>query len=218
MKVVSKQKNSRSCFICGMFNPIGLRAEFYNMEDNSVMTLFKYKFEHQSFPQRVHGGLIGTMLDELAMRAYWTQDENMFGVTTSMETKFRKPVPYDVELVGKGIIVSDTSRFFKAQTQILDRDGNVVQENEPVAVKQVFSKETADKVLDMMESVVSEGTGRNGKVKGYYVAGKTSTAEQGRGENKTYTASFIALAPATDPQVAIMVTITRLAIILLMME
>ena len=94
-------------------------------------------------------------------------------------------------------------------SQILDRDGNVVQENAPVAVKQVFSKETADKVLDMMESVVSKGTGRNGKVKGYYVAGKTSTAEQGRGENKTYTASFIALAPATDPEVAIMVTIAN---------
>ena len=94
-------------------------------------------------------------------------------------------------------------------SRILDRDGNVVQENQPAAVKQVFSKETADKVLDMMESVVSEGTGRNGKVKGYYVAGKTSTAEQGRGESKTYTASFIALAPATDPEIAIMVTIAN---------
>lgn len=94
-------------------------------------------------------------------------------------------------------------------SEILDRDGNVVQENKPEAVKQVFSKETANKVLDMMESVVSEGTGRNGKVKGYYVAGKTSTAEQGRGAAKTYTASFVALAPATDPKVAIMVTIAN---------
>lgn len=94
-------------------------------------------------------------------------------------------------------------------SEILDRDGNVVQENKPEAVKQVFSKETANKVLDMMESVVSEGTGRNGKVKGYYVAGKTSTAEQGRGAAKTYAASFVALAPATDPKVAIMVTIAN---------
>lgn len=94
-------------------------------------------------------------------------------------------------------------------SEILDRDGNIVQENKPLAVKQVFSKDTANKVLDMMESVVSEGTGRNGKVKGYYVAGKTSTAEQGRGAAKTYTASFVALAPATDPEVAIMVTIAN---------
>lgn len=94
-------------------------------------------------------------------------------------------------------------------SKILDRNRNVVQENEPVVEKQVFSKETANAVLDMMTSVVSNGTGRNGQVKGYYVAGKTSTAEQGRGANKTYTASFVALAPATDPQVAIMLTIAN---------
>lgn len=94
-------------------------------------------------------------------------------------------------------------------SKILDRDGNVVQENAPVEVKQVFSKESANLVLDMMTSVVSDGTGRNGQVKGYYVAGKTSTAEQGRGDAKTYTASFVALAPASDPKLAIMVTIAN---------
>ncbi len=94
-------------------------------------------------------------------------------------------------------------------SKILNADGNVVQENEPVKLKQVFSETTSKKVLGMMESVVSDGTGRNGKVKGYYVAGKTSTAEQGRGAAKTYTASFLALAPANDPQVAIMLSVAN---------
>ena len=128
MKVISKQKNSRYCFICGLENPIGLRSQFYNMEDESVMTVFKYLPEHQSFPQRVHGGLIATMLDELAMRAYWTKDENIWGVTTSMGTKFRKPVPYNVELIGKGVVISDTSKFFKTKTIITDRDNIVYSE------------------------------------------------------------------------------------------
>lgn len=87
--------------------------------------------------------------------------------------------------------------------QIIDNDGNVVEEVEEKVVKQVISKETADKVLDMMESVVSDGTGRYAQVKGYYIAGKTSTAEQGRGADKKYVASFIGLAPADDPEVAI---------------
>lgn len=87
--------------------------------------------------------------------------------------------------------------------QIIDNDGNVVEEVEEKVVKQVISKETADKVLDMMESVVSNGTGRYAQVKGYYIAGKTSTAEQGRGSDKKYVASFIGLAPADDPEVAI---------------
>lgn len=93
--------------------------------------------------------------------------------------------------------------------EITNSEGEVVQKNEPTVVKQVFSKETADMVLDMMKSVVQDGTGRNGKVQGYYVAGKTSTAEQGRGANKTYTASFVAVAPADDPQVAIIVNVVN---------
>ena len=117
MKVISSQKSSRYCFICGVDNPIGLKAQFYNMEDGSVMTLFKYLPEHQSFPERVHGGLITTMLDELAMRAYWVNGDEIFGVTTSMETKFRKPVPYNVELIGRGEIISDTSKFFKSKSK-----------------------------------------------------------------------------------------------------
>ena len=102
MKVVGKQRNSKMCFICGMDNPIGLKAQFYNMEDGSVMTKFQYREEHQSFPQRVHGGLIATMLDELGLRALWAKgSEERFGVTLSMESKFRKPVPYNEILIGR---------------------------------------------------------------------------------------------------------------------
>ena len=67
MKVVSKQRNSKMCIICGMDNPIGLKAQFYNMEDGSVMTVFKFKEEYQSFPQRVHGGPIGDLPHELPL-------------------------------------------------------------------------------------------------------------------------------------------------------
>jgi len=94
-------------------------------------------------------------------------------------------------------------------SKILDADGNVVQEIEPAVAKKVFSADTASSILNIMESVVSSGTGRNGQVEGYYVAGKTSTAEQGRGTSKTYTAAFVALAPAADPEVAILVTIAN---------
>ena len=87
--------------------------------------------------------------------------------------------------------------------QITDNDGNIIESYEPVVLKQVISESTSDKVLDMMKSVVSDGTGRYAQVKGYYVAGKTSTAEQGRGASKKYVASFIGLAPADDPEIAV---------------
>ena len=87
--------------------------------------------------------------------------------------------------------------------EITDSDGNIIESYEPVVLKQVVSETTSDMALDMMESVVSDGTGRFAQVKGYYVAGKTSTAEQGRGANKKYVASFIGFAPADDPEIAV---------------
>ena len=88
--------------------------------------------------------------------------------------------------------------------EIRDSDGKVVQRFDTEVVRQVISESTSNTVLDMMESVVSNGTGRYAKVNGYYIAGKTSTAEQGRGDDKQYVASFVALAPAKEPEIAIL--------------
>lgn len=64
---------------------------------------------------------------------------------------------------------------------------------------QVVSAATAGTVLSMMESAVDEGTGGNAAIPGYRVAGKTGTAQ--RFNPSGYTASFIGVAPADDPQV-----------------
>ena len=70
----------------------------------------------------------------------------------------------------------------------------------------VISKETSDKVLSMMESVVSEGTGKNAKVQGYRIGGKTGTSEDGVNTGK-YVTSFCGVAPIDDPQIVVLVTL-----------
>ena len=57
-----------------------------------------------------------------------------------------------------------------------------------------------------MESVVSEGTGKNARVAGYRVGGKTGTSEDGVNTNK-YVTSFVGVAPISSPKVAILVTL-----------
>ncbi len=128
MKVLSKQRNSKMCAICGMDNKYGVKAQFYNMEDGSCMTKFKYREEHQSYPGRVHGGLITAMLDEMGLRALWAKEgkEESFGVTLSLDTKYRKPVPYETEIIGKGIVVKENTKFFVVDSKILDLDGNIL--------------------------------------------------------------------------------------------
>ncbi|MCI9032346.1 MAG: PaaI family thioesterase [Clostridia bacterium] len=128
MKVISKQRNSKMCIVCGMDNEYGLRAPFYNMEDGSVMTLFRYRPQHQSYPGRVHGGLIAAMLDEMGLRALWAKEltEENFGVTISLETKYRKPVPYDAQLIGCGTITKTLGNFFVSECKITDLSGNIL--------------------------------------------------------------------------------------------
>lgn len=90
---------------------------------------------------------------------------------------------------------------------VIDSDGNIVSETEPVVKRRVISESTAKTVCSMMEAVVEGGTGKNAYIPGYRVAGKTATAEKLDDKNKedVYIASFVCFAPADDPQVAILV-------------
>ena len=147
MKVVSKQGNSKMCAICGMDNKYGVHAQFYNMEDGSVMSKFKYREEHQSYPGRVHGGLITAMLDEMGLRALWAKEggnEEEFGVTMSLDTKYRKPVPYNTELIGKGVVIKNNSKFLVVESQIMDLEGNVLANGAIKYIKLDTNKITGD--------------------------------------------------------------------------
>lgn len=72
--------------------------------------------------------------------------------------------------------------------------------------EQIISKENAEKVLSMMESVVSEGTGKNAKVAGYRIGGKTGTSEDGVNTNR-YVSSFCAVAPTDNPELVMLITL-----------
>ncbi len=77
----------------------------------------------------------------------------------------------------------------------------------PVDTKRnTISKETSEKVLSMMESVVFEGTGKNSRVLGYRIGGKTGTSEDGVNTGK-YVASFCGIAPVDNPQVVMLITL-----------
>ncbi len=130
MKVVKKQRNSRMCLMCGLDNPYGVRAPFYSMEDGSVITLFEYRPEHQSYPGRVHGGMIVAMLDEMGLRALWAKEgeETTFGVTASLETRFREPVPYGCRLVGRGAVERSTPMFCITRCTLSLPDGTLLAE------------------------------------------------------------------------------------------
>jgi len=72
--------------------------------------------------------------------------------------------------------------------------------------EQIISKENAEKVLSMMNSVVSEGTGKNARVDGYQVGGKTGTSEDGVNTGK-YVTSFCGVAETDNPSIVLLITL-----------
>ncbi len=96
--------------------------------------------------------------------------------------------------------------------EIRAADGTIIESTEPELVRTVISEETSAEVRTILEAVVGdpeEGTGRNAYVPGYRIGGKTGTSEKVTHElvtgEKQYIVSFVGVAPADDPEIAVLV-------------
>lgn len=104
-------------------------------------------------------------------------------------------------IANKGIAVKP--RVVKA---IIDSQTGEKRNIEVEERERVISEETANSVISMMQSVVDEGTGKNAKVAGYAIGGKTGTSEDGVNTGK-YVTSFIGVAPTDNPELVILITL-----------
>ncbi len=93
--------------------------------------------------------------------------------------------------------------------QVTNTDTGTVNEVATTKVRQVISKQTAENIKSMMESVVSpEGTGRHAAVEGYSIGGKTGTSEPiSTKQEEGYVASYVAISPVEDTQVVLLLTL-----------
>jgi len=89
--------------------------------------------------------------------------------------------------------------------RIVSPAGKTITHLQPDQLGRPIKRQTADELTRMMELVVTGGTGTAASIPGVRVAGKTGTAETGRGN--IYTAWFAAFAPAEAPRVAIAVVV-----------
>lgn len=90
----------------------------------------------------------------------------------------------------------------------LDSSNNVVKTYGTNVKRQVISTETAKEMCTMMQKEVSVGTGNNAYVAGYRIGGKTGTSQKLGDKDKTARiASFVGIAPADDPQIAVLLLI-----------
>ena len=92
--------------------------------------------------------------------------------------------------------------------KIENPDTGTITNVETQEVRQVISKETANKMKDMMKSVVEDGGGKYAQVKGYTIGGKTGTSEPDPNHLENgYVASFVAIAPVDNAELVVLLTL-----------
>ena len=116
---------SRSCFVCGTENPLGLKLEF-SAEPGCVRTLFQPCREHAGFQDTVHGGLPSTLLDEARVWACGAAT-GRFTYCAELTVRFLKPVrpgtPY--ELIGR-LKENRRNRLLLAEAELRDPSGTLM--------------------------------------------------------------------------------------------
>jgi stage V sporulation protein D (sporulation-specific penicillin-binding protein) len=118
-----------------------------------------------------------------------------------------------IQLITAFSAIANDGKLMKPQLvdRIVDREGNTVEEIQPEMVRQIISQETARSIMQILELVVSQGTGRNAYIEGFRVGGKTGTAQKampgGGYSQDDVIASFLGAAPVNDPKVAALVIV-----------
>ena len=113
-----------------------------------------------------------------------------------------------LQMISMVSCIANKGRYVKPRIvkEIIDSNTGDTEVVEPVYKENAISENTANKVLDMMKSVVSDGTGKNARVEGYNIGGKTGTSEDGVNTGK-YVTSFIGVVDTENPKLTILITL-----------
>lgn len=125
-RIIRKQPSSKMCLVCGMKNPFGLKAFFYETEKKELIAVFRTCAEHQSYPGRLHGGIAAAILDETIGRAILMHHEQeIWGVTAELKMRFKKPIPLNEELKVVGRITKESNRLFEGSGELILQNGDI---------------------------------------------------------------------------------------------
>ena len=132
--------------------------------------------------------------------AYWSREKmtNVDLAVASFGQRFEVTPLQMITAFAATVNGGDLVKPYVVQS-VSTRDKTVVENTQPTVVRQVVSQETSQRVSKILESVVSEGTGKNAYVAGYRIGGKTGSSET-QEEGRTIV-SFMGFAPADDPEV-----------------
>jgi acyl-coenzyme A thioesterase PaaI-like protein len=114
---------SRSCFVCGEDNPLGLRARSYLVE-GGIELPFTPLVEHAGWNSVIHGGLIATVLDEvMTWAAIVHSDQACFAAEFAV--RLRRPLPPSVAVIARAWCTGSRRRIHDTEARLEGEDGEV---------------------------------------------------------------------------------------------
>jgi len=132
------------CFVCGEKNDFGLHARFFETDTNELVAIINPSEKHQGYPGRLHGGIAATILDETIARSICNgKDEQLWGVTLELKTKFRKPIPLGQEIKIVARITNEGTRSFEGTGEIILPNGDIA-----VSAEGKYLKISMEKIVE----------------------------------------------------------------------
>jgi uncharacterized protein (TIGR00369 family) len=149
-QLMKELPHTRSCFVCGESNPIGLKLRF-ETDGRIVQTRFIARPEHVGFRQTVHGGLIATLLDEMMVWACAVSTKR-FAFCAELNVRFQNPLrPGEHVLATAELVDNRRGKIFEAKGELRNETGQMLA---TAAGKYLPIKE--EMVVEMAEDFVGD--------------------------------------------------------------
>ncbi len=117
--------DDRYCLCCGEKNPMGFKMKF-RFEGEKILSETVIPKEYQGFNDVVHGGILGTLLDELMVNLYWLKGEK--AVTVEYQVRLKAPCPTQKKVLLSAWPIEAKRNLHFAVSQACLEDGTVVAE------------------------------------------------------------------------------------------
>jgi uncharacterized protein (TIGR00369 family) len=114
------------CFGCGRNNPIGLKLKF-KLDGDTIRTEFTPDRTHQGWPGLLHGGILGTLLDEAMSNVVYATGNTC--LTASINIRIRRPIKVEVPLVVTARITRLVKKLIETEGRVCLEDGTIVAES-----------------------------------------------------------------------------------------
>ncbi len=111
------------CFACGSDNPIGLHLDIRESGD-VVYAKIKLSSVFQGYQQLIHGGIVSTILDEMAVWAAFKKGKK--AVTAELNVRIKKPMISETEYVAMGKVINIKYNLVIAQAEIKDLNEQII--------------------------------------------------------------------------------------------